>query len=94
MRSLVFVSTAALFLLIAPFAVAKERAVTLNVSGMTCPSCPYMVKVSLSKVKGVINVKVSLEEGKAWVVFDDARTNTAQLTTATEDIGFPSKVAE
>ncbi len=94
MRSLVFISTAALFLLIAPFAIAKERAVTLNVSGMTCPSCPYMVKKSLSRVKGVINVKVSLEEGKAWVVFDDAQANTAQLTAATGDIGFPSKVSK
>ncbi len=94
MRSLVFISTAALFLLVAPFAIAKERAVTLNVSGMTCPSCPYMVRKSLSGVKGVIEVKVSLDEGKAWVVFDDAQANTGQLTAATEDIGFPSKVAE
>ncbi len=94
MRSLVFISTAALFLLIAAAAVAKERAVTLNVSGMTCPSCPYMVKKSLSRVKGVVSVKVSLDEGKVWVVFDDAQTNSAQLTAATGNIGFPSKVAE
>ncbi len=94
MRSLSLISAFVIALLTAPFAIAKERSVTLNVSGMTCPSCPYMVKKSLAKVNGVINVKVSLEEGKAWVVFDDAQANTAQLTAATGDIGFPSKVSK
>ncbi len=94
MRALVLTFAAVMFVFSAASAVAKERAVTLTVSGMTCPSCPYMVKKSLARVKGVVSVKVSLDEGKAWVVFDDAKASPAQLTAATENIGFPSKVAE
>jgi len=94
MRPLISIFTAALFLASAAYAGAAERAVTLKVDGMTCPSCPYMVKKSLTKVKGVNTVKVSLEQGKAWVVFDDAKTTVADLTTATGDIGFPSQPIE
>ncbi|NQV82244.1 MAG: cation transporter [Rhodospirillales bacterium] len=94
MKTLILTFAAVLLLVSAPVAMAKESAVTLSVSGMTCASCPYIVKKSLSQVKGVKNVKVSLEERKAWVVFDDAQANTGQLTAATGAMGFPSKVTK
>ena len=89
--------TLALFLIVAVAttgAVAGESTVTLNVEGMTCASCPYIVKQSLVQVEGVRQVKVSFWERSATVTFDDERTNVAALMYVTDENGFPSTVRE
>jgi mercuric ion binding protein len=73
-------------------ATAAERTVTLAVDGMTCASCPYIVRTVLQKVPGVARAEVSYAEKKAVVTFDDARTTVAALTQATAGVGFPSRV--
>lgn len=73
-------------------AVAADRAVTLKVPGMNCPSCPFFVTKVLKKVKGVKSVKTSLKQRTATIVFDDAKTDVAALTTATGSIGYKSTV--
>ncbi len=73
---------------------AGEQTVTLEVSGMTCASCPYIVKQSLTAVDGVTDVEVSFAEKTAVVSFDDSKTEVAALTVATGDMGFPSAVKE
>lgn len=75
-------------------AYAEERVVTLEVSGMTCVSCPYIVRESLAAVDGVSAVEVSMAEGSAIVTFDDSRTDIAALTSATTNMGFPSVLKE
>ena len=70
------------------------RSVTLKVEGMTCPSCPYIVKKVLAGVPGVSSVKVSMRERKAIVSFDDDIANPGLLTAATASVGFPSQVIE
>ena len=71
---------------------AAEKTVTLKVDGMTCASCPYMVRKSLIRVDGVKDAKVSLQTRLAVVTFDDARCNVEKLTKATFEAGFPSKL--
>lgn len=75
-------------------AIAAQRTVTLAVDGMTCASCPYIVKQSLSRVPGVERVEVSYAEKRAVVTFDDAETDVAALTKATAGVGFPSDLVE
>ncbi len=75
-------------------ALAAERTVTLSVKNMTCASCPYIVKKSLTRVDGVIAVDVSLERQQAVVQYDDTRTNVEALTAATTRYGFPSSVIQ
>jgi mercuric ion binding protein len=75
-------------------ALAAERTVTLGVDGMSCESCPYIVKQSLARVDGVKTVAVSFEKKIAVVTFDDARTDVSKLTRATADAGFPSRVLD
>ena len=72
-------------------AVSAERTVGLGVE-MSCPTCPYIVKRSLQKVSGVLEVKVSYAEQTAIVRFDDAKTTISALTDATKAVGFPSSV--
>ena len=73
-------------------ATAAERTVTLAVDGMSCPSCPYIVRTVLQEVPGVARADVSYVEKTAVVTFDDARTTVAALTEATAGVGFPSRV--
>lgn len=71
---------------------AAVQSVTLSVPGMTCASCPVMVKQSLNKVKGVTKAQVTFATKQAEVTFDDAQTNVQALIKATTDAGFPSDV--
>jgi len=84
----------ALVLLTSIAAHAGERTTTLKVEGMTCGSCPYQVKKSLTGVEGVKSAEVSLETKLATVTFDDSKTDVAALTSATAGAGFPSSPVE
>lgn len=72
---------------------AAERTVTLAVENMTCASCPYIVKQSLTAIPGVVTVAVSFEEKSATVTFDDTKTNADALIGATTNAGYPAKLA-
>ena len=69
---------------------AATKTVTLDVPGMTCPTCPITIKKALSKVQGVSRVAVNYEKKQAVVTFDDAKTDTKTLVKATTDAGYPS----
>ncbi|MDX1554429.1 MAG: mercury resistance system periplasmic binding protein MerP [Xanthomonadales bacterium] len=84
--------TAVAFALIASTASAATQTVTLDVPGMTCAACPFTVKKALTNVDGVQKVEVSYEQREAVVTFDDAKVSTQQLTTATDNAGYPSSV--
>ncbi len=70
---------------------AAEQTVILGVK-MFCPTCPFIVKRTLQKVEGVLDVAVSYAEQTAVVRFDDNKTAVAALTRATAGVGFPSQL--
>ena len=69
---------------------AAQQSVTLSVPDMNCASCPITVKSALSKVPGVGSVKTDLGKRQTTVAFDDAKTDVAALSKATEAAGYPS----
>ena len=69
---------------------AADRTITLAVSNMDCAACPSIVKGSLEAVPGVAKVAVSFKDKTATVVYDDAKADVNQLTTATTKAGYPS----
>ena len=69
---------------------AAMQTVTLSVPGMTCPTCPFTIKMALGQVEGVSQIDVDYREREAVVTFDDAQTSVAALTEATTNAGFPS----
>jgi len=73
-------------------AIAAEKSVTLTVENMTCASCPYIVKESLSVLPGVKSVVVTEESKTAVVIYDDAQVLPEALIKATVDAGYPSEV--
>lgn len=83
----------AVFLMASP-AWAGSKTITLNVSNMTCVTCPLTVKLALTKVEGVSKAAVDFDKKEAVVTFDDAKTNVAALIKATTDAGYPSAVKQ
>lgn len=71
---------------------AAPRVVALDVSGMTCITCPVTVKKALSRVDGVTSVEVDFKDQQATVRFDDTQTTVDALTRAITEAGFASTV--
>jgi periplasmic mercuric ion binding protein len=87
----------ALALLAAVFAtpaLAAEQTIRLSVPGMSCPSCPYIIKAAIGDVDGVRSVAVSFETRSAVVVYDDDITTARAITSSTLFVGYPSQVIE
>ena len=57
-----------------------------------CPTCPITVKLALTRIDGVIDVKSNLPKRETTVVFDSAKVKVEALTSATKNAGFPSTV--
>jgi mercuric ion binding protein len=69
------------------------KTVTLAVENMSCAACPITVRKALEKVPGVAKVKVDFDTKTATVTFDPAKTKVDDLTRATTEAGYPSKLA-
>lgn len=79
---------------VAGLAQAEPRALTLDVRGMSCASCPITVRIALQKVPGVAEAKVDLAAGTARVRYDDTKADPARIAKAATDAGFPSTVRQ
>ena len=73
---------------------AADRNVTLQVSNITCATCPIAVRMSLEKVPGVEAAKVDFKSKLAVVKFDSAKTTPEALMKATANAGFPSTLKQ
>ena len=62
--------------------------VELKVEGMDCQGCVKSVTRMLTGVAGVQAVEVSLEEGRARVTFDPAKTGLGEFKKAVERAGY------
>ena len=71
---------------------AAEQTIKLSVPGMTCASCPYIIKKAISAIKGVKSVEPNLEDLSATVTFEDTVASIEAITQATKDVGYESSV--
>jgi mercuric ion binding protein len=83
-------ATFAMCIISSSAAFAADKTVTLAVSNMDCAACPSIVKGSLEAVPGVAKVAVSFKDKTATVIYDDAKADVNQLTSATTRAGYPS----
>ncbi|VAW88541.1 hypothetical protein MNBD_GAMMA17-536 [hydrothermal vent metagenome] len=73
------------------------KTVTLSVDKMTCNMCPITVKKALRKIDGVSTVSAKYEGddiGWATVTYDPAEVKIEDLTFATEQAGYPSRLKQ
>ena len=64
------------------------KEVKLNIEGMHCTGCSTRLEKVLNNVDGVESAKVSLEEKKADIKYDETQVNESELKEAIEDAGF------
>lgn len=62
--------------------------ITLNVKGMTCMGCVASVKNVLSPIPGVIDIEITLENGRVVIAYDPSQAKTDQFTSAINDAGY------
>jgi len=90
MNKLLALAAFAVGIIASPAVMAADRTITLAVNNMDCAACPSIVKGSLEAVSGVARVAVSFKNKTATIVYDDAKTDVNQLTSATTRAGYPS----
>jgi mercuric ion binding protein len=90
MKKLLAHATFAVGIVASSAVMAADKTITLAVSNMDCAACPSIVKASLEAVPGVARVAVSYKEKTATIVYDDAKADVNQLTSATTRAGYPS----
>ena len=90
MNRLLAQATFAVGIIASPAAMAADKTITLAVNNMDCAACPSIVKGSLEAVPGVAKVAMSYKDKTATVIYDDAKADVDQLTSATTKAGYPS----
>lgn len=59
-----------------------------EVNGMTCATCTLTVKTAVKKIKGVTQVKATLEDKSAIVDFDPQKTSLVDIKKAIDNAGY------
>lgn len=59
-----------------------------KISGMTCTSCEKHVIHEVNKLNGIVNSKVSYEDGNAIIQFDKTKINETDIQKAINTTGY------
>uniref|UniRef100_A0A8C8AS41 Copper-transporting ATPase 2 n=1 Tax=Otus sunia TaxID=257818 RepID=A0A8C8AS41_9STRI len=73
---------------------SQEHTVAVNIVGMTCQSCVQSIEGRISKVKGIVSIKVSLEQNNAVIKYLQTEINPEQICQEIQDMGFDANIAE
>lgn len=82
--------------LIAGAANAAGQQVRIEVSGLSCPSCPYIAATALESVDSVEILEADYDASAQMAVYilsyDDAVTTPEAIADATMEYGYPGRV--
>ncbi|NXY21147.1 ATP7B ATPase, partial [Atrichornis clamosus] len=73
---------------------SQEHTVVVNIVGMTCQSCVQSIEGRISKVKGILRIKVSLEQNNAVIKYLQSEISPEQICQEIQDMGFDANIAE
>ncbi|KFP72256.1 Copper-transporting ATPase 2, partial [Apaloderma vittatum] len=73
---------------------SQEHTVAVNVMGMTCQSCVQSIEGRISKVNGIVSIKVSLEQNNAVIKYLQSEISPEQICQEIQDMGFDANIAE
>ncbi len=63
----------------------------LKIEGIHCAGCSTRLEKVLNNLEGVETAKVSLEEKKATIKYDETKINIENIKETIEDAGFKGK---
>ncbi|KAK2489964.1 hypothetical protein MC885_006374 [Smutsia gigantea] len=67
---------------------------TISVLGMTCQSCVKSIEGRISRLKGIVSIRVSLEQGSATVKYVPSVVSLPQVCHQIEGMGFEASIVE
>lgn len=67
------------------------KEVSLKIKGMHCTGCSTRLEKVLNNQDGVEKAKVSLEDAKADITFDENEIGLNEIKEAIEDAGFEAE---
>uniref|UniRef100_A0A2I3H663 Copper-transporting ATPase 2 n=1 Tax=Nomascus leucogenys TaxID=61853 RepID=A0A2I3H663_NOMLE len=67
---------------------------TVRILGMTCQSCVKSIEDRISNLKGIVSMKVSLEQGSATMKYVPSVVSLQQVCHQIGDMGFEASIAE
>uniref|UniRef100_A0A803T758 P-type Cu(+) transporter n=1 Tax=Anolis carolinensis TaxID=28377 RepID=A0A803T758_ANOCA len=70
------------------------RSVVISVEGMTCNSCVETIEAHISKLNGVLSIKVSLRDKSAAIIYNPKEQAPGALREAIEDMGFVAALTD
>jgi len=75
---------------------ADERTVTVEVTGLTCPSCPYIAADAIKAVETAQILEVDYDSdaqrARYTVTFDDDVVTAEALAEASDGYGYPGRL--
>ncbi len=77
-------------------ALAEETETRIEVGGISCAACPYIVRSALEQVPGVAVTAITYVGDTTVLVelrYDDETVTVEDLLAATGNVGFPSRPA-
>uniref|UniRef100_A0A8C3TG70 Copper-transporting ATPase 2 n=1 Tax=Chelydra serpentina TaxID=8475 RepID=A0A8C3TG70_CHESE len=77
-----------------PSLLPQTSTVTVNILGMTCQSCVQSIEGRISKVKGIVSTKVSLEQSNAVVKYIQSEIGPQEICQEIGDMGFDASIAD
>lgn len=88
----------ALFVLSAGAASAVERQASIEVSELSCPSCPYIAAQAIEGIDSVEILEGDYDAAAQMMVvvvsYDDAVTTPEAIAEATMQYGYPGRVVD
>lgn len=95
MRQLRNISLVIMLALLPFFSNAQLLEVEQSVFGMDCAPCAYGVEKGLKNIEGIQTVKVSLNQGKAYITLQpDNQVSLSEIQQKVKSNGFSSRDAE
>lgn len=66
----------------------ESREITVTIKGMMCEHCKKTVEQTVSKITGVYDVQVALEQGIATITLSPEKDPVPEITSAIEEAGY------
>ncbi|XP_044300101.1 copper-transporting ATPase 2 isoform X1 [Varanus komodoensis] len=73
---------------------SQVNTVTVDISGITCQACVQSIEGRISKVKGIVTIKVFLEQGNAVIKYVELEISPQQICEEISDMGFNASIVE
>jgi len=73
---------------------AREETISLTVSGLSCASCVARAEAALNALPAVLEARVNLANGTAYVRYLPGSTDAGVLVRALTEAGYPSRMKD